>query len=81
MDKYEIINNYGKVQFEEYVTNNNILELFDEEGINILSDSLRREERIDYILAFSPQLKELFQNELFLEVFLKSRMSHFCFNM
>lgn len=81
MNREEIINKYGKVEFEEFLKTNNIMELLNEEGLNILNSSPRREERIDYILAFSKQLKELFQYEPFMELFLSSDISYFCINI
>ena len=81
MNKYEIINKYGKTEFEEFVKTHDLNELFDEEGLGILYESPRREERIDYILAFYPKLKELFKNDLFVEVFLESQFSYFCVNI
>ena len=81
MNKQEIINDYGKLEFEEFVKNNNLYDFFDEEGIKALYESPRREERIDYILAFCPKLNELFKNDLFVEVLLSSRFSHFCINI
>ena len=81
MNREEIINRYGKVEFEEFLKTNNIMELLNEEGLNILNSSPRREERIDYILAFSKQLKELFQYEPLMELFLSSDISYFCINI
>lgn len=81
MDRNEIINRYGKLEFENFLKSNDVTELLNEEGLKILNESPRREERIDYILAFSPQLQSLFKNDLFCELFLSCNISYFCLNI
>lgn len=74
-EKIEIINYYEKNDFHEFLEHDHsgrILQLLDDEGIDILRNSPKREDRINYILSFSPYLVELFKNNMFLDMFLKT---------
>ena len=66
-EKIEIINYYEKNDFHEFLEHDHsgrILQLLDDEGIDILRNSPKREDRINYILSFSPYLGELFKQIL-----------------
>ena len=77
MDRDYVINNYNKndfMNFLRYDKNGSILELLNEEGIDILKRSSLKEERIIYILSYSPYKNELLKNTLFLDVFLNTNI-------
>lgn len=80
MDRESIINSYSKNDFRNFLNFNldgNVLELFNEQGINILKNSSLKNDRINYILAFSSYRDELFKNVSFVDVFLDSDFSYF----
>ena len=80
MNKDQIINNYNKNEFMNYLESDltgEILKIFDQDGINILSMSNKKEEIITYILNFSKYKNELLQNIQFLDVFLNSDLSKY----
>lgn len=80
MDRYGIINYYGKNEFSNFLsgdTNGKVLELFNDEGIEIMKKCPLKEERICYILTFSPYKNELFKNAKFLDMFLASDISRY----
>lgn len=80
MDRDYVINNYNKndfMNFLRYDKNGSILELLNEEGVNILKRSSLKEERITYILSYSPYKNELLKNTLFLDVFLESNIRNY----
>lgn len=75
MNKEEIINYYDKGQFSSFLSNDNnrnVLKLLDETGISILKNSPLKEERIAYILSWSPYIDELLKNNSFVETLLNS---------
>ncbi len=80
MNREEIINEYSKNEFMSFLQNDysgQILELFNNEGLDILYNSPRREERIQYIITFSKYINELLENNDFLEVFLDSDINSY----
>lgn len=80
MDRERIINNYDKNQFMYFLTQDRtgeVLELFNEEGINIIKRSNLKEDRITYILSFSNYKNELLQNINFLDMFLNTDISKY----
>lgn len=80
MNKENIINSYSKNDFQNFLSfdsSGQILELFDEEGICIIEESHLKEERICYILTYSPYKNELLQNTSFLDMFLDSNISNY----
>ena len=84
MDRELIINKYSKnelMQFLEYDYEGKILEIFNDEGIEILKSSSLKEERICYILSFSNYKNELLKNINFLNVLLNSDTSRYYANL
>lgn len=84
MERYDIINNYSKADFSNFLNSDNsgkVLELFNDEGINIIQKSYLKEERINYILAFSPYKNELLQEKNFLDMFLNTNISSYYANL
>ena len=84
MDRNNIINNYSKSEFMDFLENDfygDILELFNAEGIEILNKSKIKEDRINYILYYSKFKNELLQNMDFLDLLLKSDISKYYANM
>lgn len=80
MDRDNIINEYSKKEFMDFLNfdhTGKILELLNEEGIQILKKSKLKEERIEYILAFTKYKNELLQNIDFLDVLLKTKISYY----
>lgn len=80
MDRELIINRYSKnefMQFLEYDYEGKILELFNDEGIEILNKSSLKEERICYILTYSNYKNELLKNVSFLNALLNSDTSRY----
>lgn len=80
MNKEDILINYGKIEFEEFLVQDNtgeILKLLDEEGCKMLKESGIFEDRVLYILAFSRYRNEIFKNEMFLNMFLSSDISDY----
>lgn len=80
MNREEIINKYSKDEFRIFLVNDNngmILELFNNEGINIIKHSRLKEDRINYILTYSSYKDELLLNNNFLDILLSSDMSYF----
>jgi hypothetical protein len=80
MNKQEIINNYSKSQFISFLENDNeskILELFNQEGQEILKNSKLKEERIKCILTYSKYKNQLLQNTDFLDILLSSNINKF----
>ena len=80
MNKKEIIELLSKTDFEDFLKfdiKGEVLELFDEEGINILKNSKIKQDRIRYILYYSPYKNELLQKEEFLDVFLTSDINEY----
>ena len=80
MDREQIINAYNKLDFEQFLSNDSnglVLELFNEEGINILKNSDLKEERIEYILAFSPYKNKLLHNLSFLDLTLNTDIRNY----
>ena len=80
MNREEIINSYNKEEFMDFLENDNtgkIFELLNEEGLDILYNSRRKEERISYILSFSKYKNELLHNKDFLDIFLDSELSSY----
>ena len=75
MNKKQIIDEYSKNEFMDFLESDKtgeVLKLFDEEGIDILNNSRIKEERITYILSFSPYKNKLLQNIGFLDILLYS---------
>lgn len=71
MDRREIICNYDKEEFQYFLCNDStgkVLELFNDEGIELLRGYQYNKERIEYILEFSEYRNQLFQNEKFVSV-------------
>lgn len=84
MNKENIINNCGKAEFEAFLRNDTtgkVLEFFDNEGITALKNSELKEDRIRYILSFSPYRNELLKNIDFLDVFLKTNLNLYYSNL
>ena len=84
MDRYEIINNYSKNEFSDFLENDydgKILELLDSEGLKVLENSSLKKERISYILAFSKYKNEILKNEQFLDLFFKTDLSYYYANL
>ncbi len=74
-NKIEIINYYDKGDFASFLEHDysgKILKLLDDEGIDILSRYKYREDRICYILSYSSYKNQLFENDKFLNLFLKT---------
>ena len=62
MNKEEVINNSNKNDFMTFLqqdTEGKVLQLLDDEGLDTLEASPRKEERIRYILEFSNYKNEL----------------------
>ena len=84
MNRSEIINDYSKGEFSRFLETDysgKLLELLNEEGLCILEKSPLKEDRINYILAFSKYKDELFQNEAFLNLFFKTDLSYYYANL
>lgn len=84
MNRSEIINDYSKGEFSRFLETDysgKILELLNEEGLSILEKSPLKEDRINYILAFSKYKDELFQKEAFLNLFFKTDLSYYYANL
>ncbi len=80
MDRENIINLYSKSDFMDFLESDRegkILELFNEEGINIISKSSLKKERISYILTYSSYKNELLQNVNFLDMFLNTDITYY----
>lgn len=80
MDRDNIINNYSKKEFSDFLENDldgKILELFNNEGIEILRNSKSREDKIKLILSSSKYKNELLKNINFLDVLLTSNINKF----
>ena len=80
MDRNEIINEYSKAEFSQFLERDydgRILDLLDTEGLDILENSILKNERIAYILAFSRYKNELFRNDEFLDVFLETDLNYY----
>lgn len=84
MNREEIIEGYSKSSFSDFLhydQKGQILDVLNEEGLEILKNSSLREERINYILAFSPYINELCNNKLFVDVLLTSNIRSFYANL
>lgn len=84
MNRSEIINDYSKGEFSRFLETDysrKLLELLNEEGLSILEKSPLKEDRINYILAFSKYKDELFQKEAFLNLFFKTDLSYYDANL
>lgn len=80
MDRENIINNYNKKEFSDFLENDisgKILELFNSEGIEILKKSKLKEDRIKIILSSSKYKNELLKDINFLDVLLTSNINKF----
>ncbi len=72
MDREEIINSYDNGQFKDFLIHavpGKVLELFNDEGLEILNASRLKSERIRYILTYCSDKNELLQNDKFLQIF------------
>lgn len=84
MEKENIINFYTKNEFMNFLQGDDgtkLLELFKDDGIELLENSKLKEERINYILTFSSYTDELFKNNDFLDVLLTSDISCYYANI
>lgn len=80
MDREEILIKYNLNEFENFLIYDRtgiILELFNEEGLNILKNIRYKEDRICYILTYSEYKNELLKNKEFLKIFLNSNISNY----
>lgn len=80
MDKEQIILNYSKNEFMNFLMfdrNQDILKLFDSEGIEIFKRSEFKEDRICYILTYSNYKNELLKDASFLDLFLNTRLTSY----
>lgn len=74
-EKNNIINEYSKSQFMDFLENDTtgeVLELFDDDGCKILQKSKLVTERLRYILTYSKYKNELLQNDAFLSILLNT---------
>lgn len=77
--KREIVN-LSKSDFIDFLCNDNkgeILQVFDDEGVNYLKQYGNIEGRITYILSWSKYANELFYNRSFLNLFLSTDISSY----
>lgn len=65
------------MNFLENDHNGLILQILDEEGIDYLKEYEYTEDRICYILYYSKYVNELFQNNIFLDLFLNTDISRY----
>ena len=80
MNKEELINNSTKNDFMTFLQQDRegkVLKLLDDEGLDILEASPRKEERIRYILEFSNYKNELLQNINFLNILLNTSINNY----
>ena len=80
MNKQEILNEYTKQQFIDFLRNDNnsqILELLNQEGISILKNSHLKEEKIKLILTYSKYKNELLQNIDFIDLIISSNINKY----
>lgn len=80
MNRDNIINDYSKKEFSDFLENDingKILELFNSEGIEILSNSNLKEDKIKLILSSSKYKNELLKDINFLDVLLTSNINKF----
>ena len=80
MNKDALFNNLDKgklMEFLQFDRTGQILNLFNEENINLLKKSYYKEDIICYILTYSKYANELFENQLFLDVFLNSNITSY----
>lgn len=80
MNKLDIIKNYSKKEFSDFLEQDNtgqLLELLDKEGIEILNSYKYKEERICYIITFSRYKNEIFFIPGFIDLFLNCDISDF----
>ena len=78
MDREEILINYNSEDLQEYLryaSKEEILELFNEEGLNILKNNKKFEDVFCYIVTFSEHANELFKNKLFVDTLLNSNLN------
>ena len=70
----------NKNEFMNFLENDHnglILQILDEEGIDYLKEYEYTEDRICYILYYSKYVNELFQNNIFLDLFLNTDISRY----
>lgn len=80
----EAIINYDKNTFRNFLENDytgKILELFNDEGIELLKNYNYIEERINYILCYCRYRNELLTNDKFLDLFLNTDISEYYANL
>lgn len=84
MNRQEMITEYSKSQWMDFLNNDYngaILELFNDEGLEILKKYEYKQDRINYILAYSKYRDELFKNPKFLDLFLNTDLFYYYANI